>query len=368
MKFICTQENLQRGLSKSAPIAGRNKQLPILSHVLLQLKEGVLHLIATDLELGAHAIVPGKVEEEGSCTIEARRLVDYVQQLPASNPVIIETKGSGVQISTGGYQAQFPVMSDDDFPLLPSQPSAEPLQLPAQAFCHGLTRAVFAAARDATRPEIHGVLVKRKGGEVVIAATDSFRLAEEMVKLPAKEGEFELLLPLAAAQEAVRLFNDQDKLALTVGEGYVVFSGSGIELSSRLVEGKYPDYAPIIPQEFNTSGAVDKEEMLRALKTLAVFLPRDSRRVYISVKPAQEKLQMQVGGSDSGEGKVEVAFEGEGDDADILFNIQYLLDGIQRLPDEKVVIRMVGGSDPVVFSPAKEGVDYKYVVMPIQAT
>lgn len=359
---------MQHGLSKVVPIAGRNKQLPILGHVLVQLKEGVMNLITTDLEIGVHTVVPGKVDDEGSCTVEARRLIDYVQQLPKSDPIQIEKKDQFLKVSTKGYQAQFPVMNDDDFPLLPSKPQGEGLSLGSSVFCDALSRTVFSAARDDTRPEIHSILLKRRNGSIVVAATDSFRLAEEMIDVSGSQDGDDLLLPLSTAQEVIRLFPSQEKVEMYPGDGYVVFSGDGLELSSRLVEGKYPDYQPIIPKEYSVTGTVDKDEFMRALKTMMVFLPRDSRRVYVSVKPEKEIMEMHVGGSESGEGRVELVFEGEGGVIDILFNIQYLIEGVQRIAGESVRVKLVGSSDPVVFGPVNNNDKYTYVVMPIQST
>lgn len=370
MKFICTQENLLKGLNRVTPVAGRNRQLPILSHVLIQLKDGVMHLTSTDLELGVHTIVVGKVEVEGSATVPARKLTDYVQQLPAANPLTVERRGQAIHIKTKGYQAQFPAAGDEDFPLLPSLPSEDKIEMSAPLFCRGLTRTMFAAAKDETRPEIRSVLVRGNEKAVTMAATDSFRLVEEVMPLKGKGVDFSFLLPLPTAQEIVRLFADQERIELLPSENHLVLLGDTTELSSRLVDGKYPDYQQIIPRTFSAEGSLDREAVIRALKTLLVFLPRDSRRVRMNVKPEAGIVAMSVGGGESGEGSVELDFEGQGGDFEVLFNIQYLLDGMQNIQSERVAARFVGVNDPGVFGPAEteEGAGYTYVVMPIQSS
>lgn len=367
MKFICTQENLITGLSKAAPLAGRNTQLPILQNILLQLKEGVLHITATDLEIGIHTVVPGKVESEGSCTVVAKKFVEYIQQLPSEDPLVITLKDSQLHVATKGFNAKFPTTSDEDFPLLPHLKGAHPITLSATQFCQGLINTLFAAARDETRPEIHSVFVVSEGKEIRMAATDSFRLTEQVISIDEGKESFSLLLPLHTAQEIVRLFSGYDTLELLPQESHVALQGGETELSSRLVDGKYPDYQQIIPRSFVAHGTVNRQALLRALKTLTVFLPRDSRRVQVAVQPTAGKLLFTVGSGEAGAGDVELEFEGEGKDLTILFNLHYLLEGIQSMNGQVVEIKFVGGADPAVFSPAGSTDQYQYIVMPIQA-
>jgi len=367
MKFICTQENLVKGLSRVTPVAGRNRQLPVLEHVLLRLQDGVLHLTCTDLELGVHTVVLGKVEGEGGCTVVARTLVEYVQQLPPAQPVTLELKGGSLHVTTKGFRAQFPVSTEDDFPLLPTPSKGSAITLAAAQFSQALTRTLFAAARDDTRPEIHSVFVRGEKKAVVTAATDSFRLAEDVVPVQKEGKEFSFLLPLATAQEVVRLFSSQESVVLQPDDSHILFQGEGVELSSRLVEGTYPDYRQIIPQSFTTRGEVDREELIRALKTLLVFLPRDSRRVQVVVQPGKGRCRLSVGGGESGQGAVELDFDGEGEDLEILFNIQYLLEGLPYVAGERVGWRLIGSGDPALLAPLDKEAAYTYVVMPIQA-
>ena len=366
MKFICTKENLLMGLSRVTPIAGRNTQLPILQNVLLQLREGVLHLTCTDLEIGIHTIVPGKVVEEGSCTVVARKFMEYIQHLPTTDPIEIALKKDTLAIKTTGFTAQFPTTADDDFPLLPQVSSAQEIKIKASVLCQGLTRTLFAAARDDTRPEIHSVYLLGSEQELRLAATDSFRLAEEIIPLDDLTNSFSFLLPLGTAQEIVRLFGNADELTLLPHDNHIAIHSEGLELSSRLIDGAYPDYQQIIPTVFKTSGQLDREAFIRALKTLMVFLPRDSRRVQLKVQPSTTTLQLSVAGSTTGAGNVVLDFEGEGDDLEVLFNIQYLLEGVQYLSTKECQIKFVGNADPAVFRPTGDAVKYQYVVMPIQ--
>lgn len=367
MKFTCTQENLLQGLSQTTPVAGRNSQLPILQHVLLQAQQNTLHLTSTDLEVGVHTNIGGKLIEEGSVTLPARSFLEYIQQLPNSHPISIEKKGNNILINTKGFHAEFPTSDPDDFPLLPEGGDGKPINLDGQALTQALDNTLFAAARDETRPEIRSVFLQGNENELQVAATDSFRLTEEIIPL-SEPFNFSLLLPLNTAHEVVRLFSQVKSLQLVPHKNHVMFYGDGVELSSRLIDGNYPDYRQIIPQGSKTTITIPTREFLRALKTLVVFLPRDSRRVQLMIKPSAGTMLAKVLGSETGQGDVKMSIKGKGEDVTTLVNIQYLLEGIQHMSADEVELSLIGEQDPLVFRPVDEKSRYLYVVMPIQAS
>ncbi len=366
MEFTCTQENLLQGLSQVVPVAGRNTQLPVLQHVLLQAKNSVLHLTTTDLEVGVHTTVGGKVGGEGSFTVLARSFLEYIQQLPTANPIHLHKEAGGMSVSTEGFRAQFTTADADDFPLLPVGGKKAVIEINAPVFTRALGRTIFAAAREETRPEIRSVFIHGGEGKLHIAATDSFRLAEEIIPLEGDQA-LSLLLPLSSGQEVVRLFGNQDSITITPQENHVLFTGGGVELSSRLIDGHYPDYQQIIPQTWKTRLILPTEELIRALKTLMVFLPRDSRRVQLDIKPKTGTMTARVSGSEAGQGDVQLEGEIEGEATQVLVNIQYLVEGLQHINSKDCEMALQGVQDPITFHPVQADRQYVYVVMPIQA-
>lgn len=368
MEFTCTQENIVHGLSQVVPVTGRNRQLPILANILLEVREGVLHLTGTDLEIGIHAIVGGKAGKRGSCALPARQLLEYIQQLPNNHPIELQSNGKNVHVTTPGFQASFRTIESEDFPLLPALLEEGGVRLSAAALCQGISEVVFAAAREEARPEIHSVYVVGESGELRLAATDSFRLAESVLPFPSQgqTERFTLLLPLSCAQEVVRLFSNQESVELLVRDALIVLRGEGVELSSRLVDAQYPDYRQIIPQGSTARLTVSREDFMRALKTLLVFLPRDSRRLRLTYQANKQALQLRVEGGETGEGEVNVVVEGEGGKEELWLNIQYILEGVSHIQGEKCEVLFKGPEAPVVFRPVRAG-GYLYVVMPIQA-
>lgn len=365
MQFICTQENLARGLMQVAPLAGRNLQLPILQSVLCQAKDGMLYLTGTDLEIGVRTSVPGKVAGEGSWAVPARKMLEFVQQLPGDHPLTLTKNEQRLVVETERFKAAFPTTEADDFPLLPTGEATEQWPLPANSFCEGLSKTLFASAKENTRPEIHSVYMRSEENKIYLAATDSFRLSEVVFEPTVPVGDFSFLLPLTTAHELIRLFGREEVVYLKPQENYLIFQSGGVELSSRLVEGTYPDYKYIIPTNYKLEGVVERELLSQALKTVAVFLPRDSRRVTLEATPQEERLTVRVA-SGGGEGEVIVPWRVEGEAMSVLFNITYLMEGLQHLKTEQCRLQFSGAAEPVVFRPETDKEKFLYVVMPIQ--
>ncbi len=367
MKFTCTQENLLRGVSQVAPIAGRNAQLPILQNILLQVQNNTLALTTTDLEIGIKTQIGGKMEEDGSCVLPAKRFMEYVQQLPKTNPITLEKKEGKVFVTTKGFRAQFLSADPEEYPLLPENVKDDPITINAKMFCGAISQTIFSATREETRPEIRSVYIVWKDGGIHVAATDSFRLAEYTAALQSSDDGVSLLLPLASAQEVVRLFHEQESIRIALYDNYVSFESGGIELTSRLVDGKYPNYEDIIPTSHTTKIQIGRDDLLRALKTLSVFLPKESRRVSLEIRPVKGEVLLRVAGGDVGQGDVIISVEGEGEDVNVLVNIQYLIDGISHFSGDVCEGFFLGAFDPVVFRRQSKDDAYLYVIMPIQA-
>ncbi len=198
-----------------------------------------------------------------------------------------------------------------------------------------------------------------------MAATDSFRLAEYTALTPSTR-EVSVLLPLSSAQEVARLFTQAGDVTVTPHDNYVSFESSHIEVTSRIVDGVYPKYEDIIPTTHTTEVRINRDEFSRALKTISVFLPRDSKRVSLSIRPSEGELTARVGAGETGEGEVRCEIEGTGDDIDVLMNVQYLLEGIAHISGDVCEGYFSGKHEPVVFRRHSKEDAYVYVVMPIQ--
>ena len=301
----------------------------------------------------------------GSCVLPARRFFEYVQQLPKGNPITLERKGNIVHVVTKGFHAQFTSSDPEEYPLLPEAIGEGSIVMPSGVLCGGISHVLFAAAREDVRPEIRSVFLSWRADGLRIAATDSFRLAEYVIQ-DSSQDDVSAILPLLSAQEFVRLFSTQEQVRITIHDNYASFVGDGIELTSRLVDGEYPRYEDIIPTTHTSEAIIARSELSRALKTLSVFLPKESRRVSIVIKPHDQGFIAKVAGGELGEGEVTLDISGEGDDVSVLVNIQYIIEGISHITSDECKMYFSGQYDPIVFRQKEKGVVYTYVVMPIQ--
>ncbi|HEX9664359.1 MAG TPA: DNA polymerase III subunit beta [Patescibacteria group bacterium] len=366
MKFTSTQENLNQGLMIVSHIAAKTTSLPILNNVLIKAGGGVIQLETTNLELGVTCQVRGKVEAEGSFTVGAKLFADYVNLLPREN-VNIELNDQTLKVSCKNYQTKINGAPAEDFPLIPQLEKKEPAKLKIADFKKALSQVVFAAALDETRPEINGVFLNFKGNKLTLAATDSYRLAEKVLNLDqGLAGDKNLIVPLRTFQELQRILTDGlegDTIEIYLGDNQILFLFNGVELISRLVEGKYPDYKQIIPTDFKTTAVASVSELAKVIKTASLFCRTGINDINLKVIP--NKVTVSSANSQLGENRTEIETETSGDDNEIVFNFRYLLDGLNNIDTNEVELKIIDPNSPGLLK-SREGQDYVYIVMPIK--
>lgn len=365
MKIVCTQENLSTGLSVVSHVASKNISLSILNNVLLRAENGVLTLMTTNLEIGVVTHIRGKVEREGAITVQAKTLSDYVALLPHEN-VELELEGQTLHVRSKKAKTSMKGVEAAEFPLIPEVESTREIELSAAMLKDALTSVAFAVAYDETRPEISGVYMKFSGSLLILAATDSYRLAERTITLDKEVEEYRVIIPMRTAQELIRILGDAgEPIQIRSNDNQIVFSIGGIILTSRIIEGQYPDYQQIIPQEHHTRATVNTQAFINTVKQASLFCKpgsNDIQLVFDNVKGniTVSAANMQVGQS---EARQEAAVEGEGND--IIFNHRFLQEGLQNIDTEECVIELNTNSSPGLLRP-KGAEGYLYIIMPIK--
>ena len=283
MKLSCTQENLNKGLGLVSHIANKNNNLPILNNVLLKAGKNGLTLVTTDLEIGIKVFVRSKTEEEGEFTVAAKLLNEFVGLLPREN-INLELKDASLYIKSQNQKTNIQGLEAEDFPLIPEIEKENEIELNINEFKTALSQLVFAASLDGSRVEINAVNFNFAKDELIIAATDSYRLAEKKIKINNGQ-EKSLIVPLKTIQELVRILNDQGdkKLKLYFNENQIMFVFEGVELISRVVEGRYPDYQQIIPDSFVTTAKCPVNKLVPAIKSAALFCKQGINDVRLSL-------------------------------------------------------------------------------------
>ena len=378
MKLTCTQENLTRAVGIVARSVGKDASLPVLSNVLLATERGRLKLASTNLELGVTCFVGARVEKEGSLTVPARLLLDYVSNLP-SNSVLLEVSGDTLNLECGENHASIKGIPASEFPLIPGTQENPNVVIEGERLAQAIGQVVFAAAKDESRPEIAGVYVQiMDDGEVRMAATDSYRLAERRFKNGVRltGSPTAAIIPGKALSELHRILGSgAGEVSMAFQDGQVIFSfedptltGGNVEVVSRVVEGRYPDYAQIIPESYLTKVKLNQKEFSTALKATSLFSRADASDLHLAVQEKDQAVSFSAESGQLGKNDSVIPGEVEGGDQKIVFNHRYLLDGLSACGTDEISLCLNSDAAPGALLPtgdASEG--YTYIIMPIKS-
>ncbi len=366
MKFSCTQENLKRGLLLVSNLSSRSITLPILNNTHVKTNDGLLELCTTNLDIGIKTIVRGKVDEEGVVTVPTKVLADYISLLPSGSIDLVATN-TDVEIFSAGQRSKLKGLAADDFPILPVLDPHIRFSLTVEQLSLMIARVIFSVAQDVTRPEISGILLKKDSGRLVGAATDGFRLAESNIEVLQDIPDFSIIIPFRTIQEVSRicsLFPHDREVVISFNESQINFTLDSTTLISRLIEGKYPEYAQIIPNTFSFVSLFQNKGFIHALRLNGLFTKKGTNDIVCEFL-APKTIILSSGNIQVGENRTEIEAEVGGNDH-ILFNYKYLLDGLSIFgPDDQVVMKVVNQNSPILLvSEAKK--DFRYLVMPIR--
>ena len=373
MRLSCLQENLNRGLSIVGRAVATRTTLPITNNVLLATDQSRLKLSATNLEMAITCWIGAKVEDEGEITVPARLLTEFVNSLPNDRIDInlaAGTKTLGLQCAR--FEARISGVDAKDFPPIPKIEEGVTTKVEVDALRHGISRVVFAAAVEESRPVLTGVDALFDGDSLTLAAADGFRLAVYKLTIASPVSQrTEVIIPARTLAELNRLIGDQEEaVEITVNpvKSQVLFRLKNIELVSQLVQGAFPKYEQLIPQSYNTRAVVNVAEFLRATRTASIFARDSSGIVRIETTPGAEltpgKMKISARSEEIGDDIGEIDTIADGGEAKIAFNGKYLTDVLSVLQEEQVALETTNPSSPGVIRPV--GVDnYLHVVMPM---
>lgn len=372
MKFSCTKDNLLHALASVGNISGKQVNLPILQNVLISMNNASTKIISTNLEIAIKANVRAKVEKEGEYTVPARLFLEYISTLPGER-VDVELKENGLDIQMGNAKTMLKGMESSEFPLIPEIEGTTTYECDAKVLLKALIETQFAASKSDVRPELSGVLFnfnpERLPGKLVLAATDSFRLAEKIVPLVGTPTTtHRVIVPGRTVSELTRIIATSDQttpVIIKVAETQITFNVSGTEITSRLIDGQYPHYEHIIPTTVATQLSFLKDELSRQVKAASLFTAKGIGAVQITCNPETKQLAVNSTSAQTGEHFGTIDAEGEGQALAVFLNHRYLLDGLAAIENERVIIKMAGPDAPVLLIPQMD-TDYLYMIMPIK--
>ena len=373
MRLSCLQENLKRGLGIVGRAVATRSTLPITQNVLLSTDRSMLKLSATNLEIGITTWVGAMVEEEGSITVPARLLSDFVDSLPAERiDLNVTQRPKAVELSCARSQATINGTDAEEFPPIPTVEEGLAAKLDVRKLRTAIAQVAFAAATEESRPVLTGVKLEMEGDDFTMAAADGFRLAVHKEKLVEPVAEpASVIIPAKTLQEINRFLGDQDEpveMMMSPSKGQALFQLKSIEVVSQLIQGVFPNYGQLIPQSYQTRAVFDLQEFQRAARTASIFARDGSGIIRLQIVPGTDggsgKIIISARAEEVGEHTDEIDTEIEGDEAKIAFSNRYLLDVLSVLERGKVALEATSPSSPGVFRPTTTD-DYVHVVMPM---
>jgi DNA polymerase-3 subunit beta len=363
MKLQVTQENLNRALSSVSRVASSRGTLSILANVLLKTSNNRLSISATNLDIAITQYIGAKISEEGSITVPARLMQDFVSSLP-EGIINIELDDSKLHVSTEQYNSVVNGIVADDFPTMPALTGGQEWKVDASKLKKALQQVVFAASSDETRPVLTGVLIKASDGDLAIAATDSYRLAEK--ELGKQSKEINLLIPASAMQDLLRVIGDYSgDIVVRHDDQQVLFTVGDIELVSRQLDGKYPDYKKLIPSKFEISAEMKKADLVNVTKVSSLFARESAGSVTIAIDEDKQELSIRSIASQLGENTATAKAKIKGS-GNITLNSKFMLDALGAIDGDEVNFSLNGKLDPTLLTDIKAP-EYKHIVMPLKS-
>lgn len=371
MKFTCTKENLTHALQHVSGAAGKNIHLPILNNVCISTEDKMIRFITTNLEMAIKTNVRGVVEQEGKFTVPAKTLSEYIQ-LVSGEQVSLTLEDNEVVVQTGKSRTKIKGNPADEFPIIPHVDAKVQFTTTTKDLRNALGRVLFACSKSEVRPELSGVFFQfnKQPGTLTVAATDSYRLAEVQVALADAQTEqkTECIIPHRSLFEVSRILfvhEDSALVQILIDETQVVFLLGDVTITSRKIEGKYPDYTQIIPTAQKTKAVFLTEALGKEVKAASIFSSQGINAVAMDCNVQESTIGVSSTSTQLGEHSSTLTAEVTGEEGGTLLNYRYVLDGLSALNAEEGEMWINGATSPVVFKP-KEKSGFLYIVMPIR--
>lgn len=366
MEIEVTGEKLSKALTSVSRVAASARAtLPILSNVLIKAESNKVSLTATNLDMAVVEYVPVASAKDGIITVPAKLIAEFVSNLPKGEKIIIKTDGTKVKIESGSYKSVINGVGADDFPELPEidEKKAVKYKMGIDEFKVGISEVIIASSNDTTRPALTGVYFNTAEGNLYIAATDGYRLAEkEFIKKVSSE--VKAIVPANSLSEVLRsISDDMEEIEMVFDESQVRFRMGEIEITSKLIDGTYPDYRALIPNETNIEVILDKAELLRITKMAAVFSREVNQSIICEADAEKGVFAISSILNEAGENRSEIKVDIE-KSGKVKLDSRYLIAALNALEEPTVRFGMEVKMAPVLIRNEKSNT-YRHIVMPL---
>jgi DNA polymerase-3 subunit beta len=361
LRATCSRDELAGALLVVSRGLSNRGAVQVLSGILLRGEEGRLTLASTDMEISLRASIAGEISGDGAVVVPGRLLTDLARLLPDDSVTLVHEEGDGVLgVTSGSHSSRLNVYSAEDFPRLP--PTDVDLHtIAAPALLATIEKVARAASRDESRPVLTGILVRFEGDKLIMAATDSYRLAVKETELDAAGADLDAIIPARALQELARLAAGADEVKLGVHENHVIFKAGDVWLTSRRIDGQFPNYKQLLPETFEAEVATPREPLLNVIRRAGVLAQRNAP---LRLRFAEGELGVSAQTQDVGEAHESLPVEYAGEPLEIGFNPDFLRDGLEAVAGDTVLLKLINPLRPgLIVSPDES---FWYLIMPIR--
>jgi DNA polymerase-3 subunit beta len=374
MKVTVQQQQLSHGVAIVARAVAPRSTLPVLSNILIKTDEGRLRLSATNLELGISAWIGGNVAEEGAITVPSRTFADLVNNLPNESVTLtVDARTQTLNIKCGTLNTDIKGISAEEFPPMPAPDMDTAIPLNVANFKEMIQQVVFAASTEDTRPNLTGIHMTFEGDNLVMAATDGYRISISQNAVAQKPVQkLDALIPARALSELARVAVNGDEtllMAFPAGRGQVIFHLTDVELVSQLIEGNFPNYQAIVPQTFKTRTVLSTANLLKACRQTEIIAREGNYIAKLDIQPEDcntHSAQMQISAASEQTGTSEVIVDASVDGNPLLisFNIKYLREVLEVIKTANVLLETNAANTPGMIRPVGDD-SFKHIIMPM---
>jgi len=363
MKLECKTEEIKKKISQVEKITGKNLTLPVLSSILLIASSKSLKLRATNLSLGIEVEIPTKIEKEGLVAISGSVLSGIFSNVFQNENIHLESVDGNLSIQTKKSKIKLKGQPSDDFPTIPKV-SGVSFEIDSKKLIDGIKSVFYSSSVSDIKPEISSVFMYTDEDNLVFVSTDSFRLAEKRIKVKGLPEISGILIPFKNVGEILRVFGESPSIVtVCFNKNQISFSSENIYLTSRVIDGVFPDYRQIIPKNSITTAVLLKQDLLNALKISNIFSDKFNQ-VNLKISPKEKTFELSSAHNDIGENKTYVDAAMTGESIELGFNYKYFLDCFQSITTDSVSIKLSGPLSPLVISPVSD-TSFIYLIMPM---
>lgn len=364
MKLSVTQENLNKALSATSRVASSKTPLPVLNNILLRTDNNRLVVAATNLEVAIVQNIGAKVTTNGAVTVPARLTSEFISNLPKAN-VELETDGARLHIKSGNFSSTINGVEAEEFPEIPTINDPVSVTLPTDVFKRAVAQTVISASGDNTRPILTGIYIHSFEGKLYFVGTDGYRLSER--ELGETSADINAVVPATTMSEVLRVIPEGlDSIEMQFDDSQVHFKLGDIEVTSRLIDGAFPDYRKLIPETTEITVDIEKSELNRIVKIASLFARESGGSITLRADEAGKKLVINSVASQLGENtsEADAGINGEGQ---VTLNSRYVLEALGTIDADSIIFGFSGRLAATVFRSSAKDRNYQHIVMPLKS-